>query len=154
LTLHLGAGCILGTMNRVPGLTIGRLAKAAGVGVPTVRYYERRGLLPKPVRRTSGYRDFDREAVQRIRFIRHAQELGFSLKEVQELLGLRMDNSRSCAEVRSHALKKIADIDRRTQSLALMRSVLDRLAQSCPGDASTSDCPILEALAEDHEPDR
>lgn len=130
------------------GLTIGRLAKAAGVGIPTVRFYERRGLLPRPQRRASGYRSFEPDAIQRIRFIRHAQELGFSLKEVEDLLDLRMDPRRSCADVRQQAMKKIADIDAKVAGLARMRKVLDRLIETCPGDAPTTDCPILEALAE------
>lgn len=131
------------------GLTIGRLAKAAGVGIPTVRFYERRGLLPRPQRRASGYRSFEPDAIQRIRFIRHAQDLGFSLKEVEDLLDLRMDPKRSCADVRQQAMKKIADIDAKVAGLARMRKVLDRLIETCPGDAPTTDCPILEALAED-----
>jgi MerR family copper efflux transcriptional regulator len=128
------------------GLTIGRLAQAAGVGIPTVRFYERRGLLPRPQRRASGYRSFDPDVVQRIRFIRHAQELGFSLKEVEDLLDLRMDPRRSCADVRQRAMEKIADIDAKVAGLARMRKVLDRLVETCPGDAPTTDCPILEAL--------
>lgn len=131
------------------GLTIGRLAKAAGVGIPTVRFYERRGLLPRPQRRSSGYRSFEPEAIQLIRFIRHAQELGFSLKEVEDLLDLRMDPKRSCADVRQRAMEKIADIDAKVAGLARMRKVLDRLVETCPGDAPTADCPILEALEDD-----
>lgn len=136
------------------GLTIGRLAKAAGVGIPTVRFYERRGLLPRPQRRASGYRSFEPDAIQRIRFIRHAQALGFSLKEVEDLLDLRMDPRRSCADVRQQAMKKIADIDAKVAGLARMRKVLDRLIETCPGDAPTIDCPILEALAEDDAANR
>lgn len=136
------------------GLTIGRLAKAAGVGIPTVRFYERRGLLPRPQRRASGYRNFEPDAIQRIRFIRHAQDLGFSLKEVEDLLDLRMDPKRSCADVRQQAMKKIADIDAKVAGLARMRKVLDRLIETCPGDAPTTDCPILEALAEDDAANR
>jgi MerR family copper efflux transcriptional regulator len=137
-----------------PGLTIGRLAKAAGVGIPTVRFYERRGLLPRPQRRASGYRSFEPDAVQRIRFIRHAQELGFTLKEVEDLLDLRMDPNRSCADVRQRAMEKIADIDASVAGLASMRKVLDRLIETCPGDAPTTDCPILEALSEDNAANR
>lgn len=136
------------------GLTIGRLAKAAGVGIPTVRFYERRGLLPRPQRRASGYRSFEPEAIQRIRFIRHAQELGFSLKEVEDLLDLRMDPGRSCADVRQRAMEKIADIDAKVTGLARMRTVLDRLVETCPGDAPATDCPILEALVENDAADR
>ena len=127
-------------------LTIGQLAKHAGVGVPTVRFYERKGLIPAPVRRASGYRQYDREAERRIRFIRQAQELGFSLQEVSELLALRMDRAGTCADVRDKASQKIASIDSKLESLRRMRRTLVRLVDSCPGDAPLNDCPILEAL--------
>lgn len=128
------------------GMTIGQLAKHAGVGVPTVRFYERKGLIPVPARRASGYRQYDREAERRIRFIRQAQELGFSLQEVSELLALRMDPVGSCADVRAKASQKISSIDAKLESLKRMRQTLVRLVDSCPGDAPLAQCPILEAL--------
>ena len=88
-------------MTHTTTLTVGQLAKRAGVGVPTIRFYERRGLLPEPERRPSGYRQYVSDSVQRVRFIRHAQELGFSLREVQELLSLSRDPGSSCADVRT-----------------------------------------------------
>src|SRR5215467_5078830 len=97
--------------------TIGELAKSAGVNVETVRYYERRGLLPKPPRGASGYRLFPPEALRRLQFIRRAQELGFSLDEICELLALRMSPKARCAAVKARAEAKIADIESRISTL-------------------------------------
>jgi MerR family mercuric resistance operon transcriptional regulator len=127
-------------------LTIGQLAKEAGVGVETIRFYEREGLLSQPQRRSSGYRQYSPEAVRRVRFIRHAKELGFTLKEIQELLELRVDPHSSCADVRRRASDKIADIEGRIASLERMREALESLARKCRGRGPTSDCPILEEL--------
>lgn len=132
-------------------LTVGQLAKQAGVGVPTIRFYERRGLLPSPARRASGYRQFAPDCVQRVRFIRHAQELGFSLREVQELLSLSMDPHKSCADVRERAAAKVADIEGRLASLKRMRTALTRLMKRCPGDGPTEACPILMTMEPEHE---
>jgi MerR family mercuric resistance operon transcriptional regulator len=130
-------------------LTIGQLAKAAGVGVETVRFYERGGLLPLPARRQSGYRQYSQDAVRRVRFIRRAKDLGFTLKEIGELLDLRVDRRRSCADVRALARAKIADVDTKINDLAHMRAALERLARACRGTGPTIECPILEAL--EHE---
>src|SRR5712692_7713612 len=92
-------------------LTIGRLAKQAGINLETVRYYERRGLLPKPPRTASGYRLFPADAALRLRFIRRAQELGFSLKEIRDLLALRVSPRTTSAEIRKRTEAKIADIE-------------------------------------------
>jgi len=127
-------------------LTIGQLAKQAGVGVETIRFYEREGLLAEPERRRSGYRQYPREVVRRVRFIRHAKELGFTLKEIQELLDLRVDPRSSCADVRTRAASKIADIEERMASLERMKAALERLARRCCGRGPTADCPILEEL--------
>jgi MerR family transcriptional regulator, copper efflux regulator len=127
-------------------LRIGEVARQAAVNVQTVRYYERRGLLKEPERRESGYRDYDPEAVRLLRFIKQAQELGFTLKEVEELLALRADKRRSCAEVRQAAAAKIADVDRKISSLTAIREGLSVLLNSCTKDGSTRECPILEAL--------
>jgi MerR family transcriptional regulator, copper efflux regulator len=126
--------------------TIGRLAKKAGVNIETVRYYERRRLLPKPGRTSSGYRQYTDEGVRRIRFIRHAQELGFSLKEIQGLLNLRIDPKVTCADVEKRTEEKIVDIDRKITTLKRMRQVLIGLKASCKGNVPSSECPILEAL--------
>ncbi len=127
-------------------LTTGRLAREAGVNVETVRYYERRGLLPKVPRKSSGYRLWPPDTVKRIRFIKHAQDLGFSLREIYDLLSLRTDNTRSCSVVKKIADEKIADIDEKIKALRRIRKALLKLSETCPGSGPVSDCPILEAL--------
>lgn len=128
-------------------LTIGQLAKQAGVGVETIRFYEREGLIAEPERRPSSrYRQYPPQAVRRVRFIRHAKELGFTLKEVQELLELRVDPDSTCADVRGRAKAKIEDIEGRIESLHRMKAALDRLARKCRGAGPTTECPILEEL--------
>src|SRR5213596_1649390 len=129
-------------------LTRGELAQQGRVNAETIRYYERRGLLPKPPRTPSGYRTFDREAVRRLRFIKQAQALGFSLKEIRELLSLRVDPRSSCADVRRRAEAKIADIDEKLRALRAMRRALVRLTAACAGRGPVSACPILESLEE------
>src|SRR6266852_6021638 len=124
-------------------MKISELASKAGVGVETVRSYERKGLVRRPQKPRSGFRDYDGEAEKRIRFIRGAQELGFSLGEIEELLALRLDPRRSCSEVRSSAESKISEIDRKLSTLRKMRTVLVDLTLRCPGDGPTSECPIL-----------
>lgn len=126
--------------------TIGQVAKQAGVGVETVRFYEREGLLPEPDRKESGYRQFDENVVDRLRFIRRAKDLGFTLKEVKELLSLRLDPETTCAAVKQRAEAKIADIDEKMRSLRRMKKVLGKLTESCSGHGPVDDCPILEAL--------
>jgi len=133
-----------------PALTTGRLARECGITVDTVRYYEREGLLAPPRRARSGYRLYGVDALVRLRFIRHAKTLGFSLDEIKELLALRVDRTKTCADVRSRARAKIADIGHRIESLERMKAGLDRLAAACTGTGPTSECPILDALdAED-----
>ena len=127
-------------------LTIGQLAKRAGVGVETIRFYEREGLIAEPDRRASGYRQYDADAVLRVRFIRRAKDLGFTLKEVHELLDLRVDPDCGCADVRGQARAKIRDIEQRIASLQAMKAALERLAKKCRGRGPTSECPILEEL--------
>lgn len=126
--------------------TIGQVAKRAGVGVETVRFYEREGLLEEPERRPSGYRQFDATIVDRLRFIRRAKELGFTLKEIKELLSLKLDPSTTCADVKGRAEAKIADIEARITSLGRMKRALVKLAKACSGKKNTSACPILDAL--------
>lgn len=135
-------------------LTVGQLARDCGVGVPTLRFYERRGLLPEPLRRVSGYRAYAPDAARRVRFIRQAQELGFSLSEIGELLALRMDDTASCADVRARAARKITMIETKLRSLARLHDVLTRLMASCPGDGPGEACPILGAMDDDHVADR
>ena len=120
-------------------------AAAAEVNVQTLRYYERRGLLLEPARRGAGYRDYDVDTVRRVRFIKRAQDLGFSLGEVRELLELR-DRRRSSAAVRQVAATKIRDIDERLRRLGLMREALSGLIDACRCGAASHLCPIIEAL--------
>jgi len=122
------------------------LAKRGGVNLETIRYYERRGLLPKPPRTAAGYRTFDAEAVRRLRFIKQAQALGFSLKEVRGLLALRLDPRTSCADVRRRAEAKIADIEAKVRALRAMKRALVRLTAACAGRGPVTACPILESL--------
>jgi len=127
-------------------LTIGHLAKEAGVNLETVRYYERRGLLPRPPRSPSGYRLFPAESRKRLRFIRRAQELGFSLREIRELLSLRLAHSTDGAAVRRRAEAKLADIEAKIKTLESMKGTLRKLTNACAGCRTTSECPILESL--------
>ena len=128
-------------------LTIGQVAKKAGVNVMTVRYYERRGIIPVPPRLSSGYRQYPPETVTRINFIKRAQVLGFSLKEISELLSLRVRDDDSCADIKKRAEKKIAEIKEKIKSLKNMEKVLSKLTAACETRTPTSrECPILEAL--------
>jgi len=131
-------------------LTIGALARRAGVGVETVRFYERRGLVRRPARPRAGYRSYPEEAVGRIRFIRNAQALGFTLQEVKELLALRVTAGTSCAAVRSRAAAKRADVKRRLADLERIGMALDKLIAVCPGRGAVADCTILESLDSNH----
>nr|WP_281721459.1 MerR family DNA-binding protein [Nitrosomonas nitrosa] len=132
-------------------LTTGKLAKASGVKLETVRFYERQGLLPKPARTSAGYRCFSPVAVQRIQFIKRAQVLGFTLTEIKELLALSSAAGVSCGTVRESANAKIKDIEDRIRSLQSMRRALGRLARTCSGEGPISKCPILESLAHPKE---
>lgn len=126
--------------------TIGQLAKKAQVHKETIRYYERRGLLSRPSRRDSGYRQYSEADVTRIRFIKRAQELGFSLKEISELLSLRIDPETACEDVKRRAETKIADIEEKMRTLQRMQQALTQLVVACNKRRSTSECPILEVL--------
>jgi MerR family mercuric resistance operon transcriptional regulator len=130
-------------------LTIGKLAQHGGVNVQTIRYYERRGLIPKPNRSSSGYRLYDEEAVRRLAFVRKAQLLGFSLHEIDELLSLRMRPGITCADIRKRARQKIATVEEKIAELTRIRGALAKLATACRGEGPTSECPILEALDAD-----
>lgn len=134
-------------------MRIGEVAAQAGVNVQTLRYYERRGLLEEPERRPSGYRTYAPEAVRLVRFIKRAQDLGFTLKEVHELLRLRESQPRSRAQVRELAEAKIRDIDEKTRHLRAIRKALTVLTESCACRGSALECPILEAL-DDEGPKR
>ena len=130
-------------------LTISQVASAADVNVETIRYYERRGLVPAPRRTPSGYRQFAEDAVTRLRFIKHAQDLGFSLKEIQELLALRVRHGGACDTVQRKTRQKIELVEQRIRDLQRIKRTLGRLAAACAARRRTDECPILEAL-EDH----
>ncbi len=115
----------------------------------TVRYYERRGLLPRPGRRNRGYRQYPEETLMRLRFIRHAKALGFSLKEIAEMLALRFAPGSSCGDVKGRSEAKLDDIREKIKTLRRMEKVLSRLSASCKGSGPLSECPILEALEGD-----
>jgi Hg(II)-responsive transcriptional regulator len=134
------------------GLTIGQVARNAGVGVETVRFYERQGLIARPDRPDAGYRRYSHEVVRRIRFIRRAKDLGFTLAEIQELLELRADPVITCSDVRERAAAKIQAIDDRMRGLERMRGALQRLVDLCPADGPLTACPILEMLGDDEPP--
>jgi MerR family transcriptional regulator, copper efflux regulator len=124
---------------------IGEAAEQAGVNVQTIRYYERRGLLPRPPRRASGYREFPDDVVRVVRFIKRAQELGFTLDEVEELLRLRRNSARNRPRIRSVAERRVAQIEQKIAELERMKSALKRLVHSCH-EGATLECPIIEAL--------
>ena len=130
-------------------MTIGKLAEAVGVEVSTLRYYERRGILREPPRTESGYRQYDETVVDRIRFVRHAQDLGFTLEEVEELLALRVDNPASCDAVEQATRAKLRSVDAKLRELRRLRSVLGRLVRACEDREETSECPVLAMLEEE-----
>lgn len=129
------------------GLTISRAAESAGVGVETIRFYERRGLIKQPPRpRSGGFRYYDKDVVDRICFIRQAQELGFSLREIKKLLSLRADPAADCGDVRTKAISKRAEVDRKIGQLKHIHAALDELIASCPGGGALRACTIIDAL--------
>jgi MerR family mercuric resistance operon transcriptional regulator len=127
-------------------LTTGRLSHETGVGIETIRFYERIGLLAEPPRRASGYRQYPEEAVRQLRFIKRAQELGFSLNAIKELLALRLDPPSDCEDLRARAEAKITAIEGKIRHLQRMTRALRTLASACPGQGTTAACPIVEAL--------
>ena len=130
-------------------MKIGEVAKAAGIGIDAVRFYEREGLLPKPARRPSGYRDYSPDAVLDLRFIKRAKELGFSLKEISELIAIDRDPDATAGDVKKLAEEKLADLADKIRSLQRMKRALREVAESCPGRGPTRDCPILRSLTAD-----
>lgn len=132
-------------------MTIGELAAAAGVPAATVRYYEQRGLLAPAPRTPAGYRVYDADGVRRLRFIKHAQALGFSLEDVQELLALRVTDPRSCARVEATTESKLRHVRERIREFRRMERVLESLLHSCEAREATDECPVLAALADESD---
>jgi len=129
-------------------LTIGVLAGRVGVGVETIRFYERKGLLRRPPRPATGFRVYPEDSMARLRFIRQAQGLGFTLREIAGLLALRVAPGTDCAAVRTRAVAKLAKVEVHLAELERIRGALAKLVAACPGRGAVTTCTILEALAE------
>lgn len=130
-------------------MKIGSVAEAAGVEVSTVRYYERRGLLAEPPRTDSGYRQYDQSVVHRIRFVRQAQDLGFTLEEIEELLELRVEDPASCGAVEETTRAKLGSVEAKIRELLRLRAVLVGLVRSCEAKEATEECPVLAMLEDE-----
>jgi MerR family mercuric resistance operon transcriptional regulator len=125
---------------------IGKVAKQVGITVEAIRFYEKKGLIEPPRRNESGYRDYPENVVQHVSFIKRAKELGFSLKEIKDLVSLRYTPGTTCSEVKEQTEAKIADIDRKVEDLLRIKRALAELVTVCPGQGSLDHCTILEAL--------
>ncbi|NUO71819.1 MAG: heavy metal-responsive transcriptional regulator [Frateuria sp.] len=139
-------------MQTASPLTIGAVAKRAGVAIDTIRYYEREGLLPEPSRRPSGYRSYGEGTVARLRFIRRAKNLGFTLEEIRGLLALSADRQRGVRAVKQRAQHRLAEIEARIAELERVRAGLAQLIEACPGHGEPERCPILQALGGEERP--
>ncbi|TAM88212.1 MAG: heavy metal-responsive transcriptional regulator, partial [Candidimonas sp.] len=135
--------------QNIPHLTIGAVARRAGVTIDTIRYYERERLLSPPRRRDSGYRDYDEVAIDRLKFIRHAKALGFTLDDIRELLALSADHERGVRGVKERAQVRLQKLNLRIEELQRMRDGLNLLIAACPGRGELATCPILHALTQD-----
>lgn len=131
---------------------IGEVASQADVNKETVRYYEKRGLIPEPDRRRSGYRIFTQRHIDQIKFIKRAQELGFTLNEIKELLELRMDENTTCSEIKSEAQDKYQDVVEKIEDLSRIKQTLVDLIDSCSGSGPKGDCTILDVLEGEEKP--
>ncbi len=152
LILYPGIDCRLPVMaNSERTIRIGEAASRAGVNIQTLRYYERRGLLPRAARDRGGFRVYTGDVVRLIRFIRRAQDLGFTLQEVGELIQLRSQPRRSVARVRAIATAKLASISEKTRRLQAMQRALESLTDACACQDSTLECPIIDALDDAQE---
>lgn len=140
LTRDYGTECIL------PIMKIGQVAKQAGVGVETIRFYERKGLLAQPPRTYGGFREYSKEAVAKIRFIKRAKDLGFSLSEIAELLSLETNPKATCADMKQRAMVKISAIQQRVNDLQTMKRALGQLVASCSGSGPIDNCPIFQCF--------
>ncbi len=127
-------------------LTISQLAKKANVNLETIRYYERRGLIPEPPRNKSGHREYSLEEVKRTEFIKRSQALGFSLEEISELLFLRVEPGTTCGDVKVRVEAKILDVEKRISDLQRIREALMSMSKKCIEEGPVGQCPILEEL--------
>tara|TARA_R110000796_G_scaffold170945_2_gene287866 strand:- start:2108 stop:2782 length:675 start_codon:yes stop_codon:yes gene_type:complete len=130
--------------------TISKAAKAADVSVETIRFYERRGLVSQPMTPVRGYREYDLDTIEQIRFIRHAQEIGFSLSDIQELMELRSDPDSDCSDVRLRAVAKLHDVNIKIERLLRVQDALETLIAACPGEGAVGSCSILKEITK-HE---
>lgn len=128
-------------------LRTAEVARLAGVNIETLRFYERKGILPEPPRRVSGYREYPPETVERVRFVKRSQELGFSLREIQELLSLREITRAKAGRVRRLLEVKLEEIDHKIRDLEAMKQGLTELICACDGRKSIASCPIIESLS-------
>lgn len=127
-------------------MSIGQVARQSGVSVEAIRFYEKKGLLDKPARTLSGYRQYPPGAVRRVRFIRHARDVGFTLSEIAELLDMRQKPGASCSDIKLKAIQKIESVDHKIQDLTRIREALAGMVMKCSGKGDLGDCPILEEL--------
>ena len=127
-------------------LSIGQVAKKLGIGIETIRFYERKGLIEEPPRKESGYRQYDETAVAKLAFIQQAKTLGFSLNEIGDLLSLREKPGTTSREIKHMAEARLRDIENKINMLKRMRQSLKKLVEKCPGEGPLSHCPILEAM--------
>ncbi len=134
-------------------MKIGQIAESAGVGIETVRYYERKKLIEQPQKpRDGGFRSYPGDVANQIRFIRRAQNMGFSLQEIKELMSMRIDPAADCSEVRRRAAIKREQVVEKINQLGKVRDALDAVINSCPGSGSTSACSILDELEKGQTP--
>lgn len=134
-------------MTTFDHMRIGTVARECGISIDTIRYYEREGLLPPPQRRPSGYREYDRHALDRLRFIRRAKDLGFSLEDIRELLSLSVDRQHGVKGVKQRAEHRLELVEQRLAQLQRVREGLNELIANCPGHGTLGQCPILQALS-------
>jgi MerR family mercuric resistance operon transcriptional regulator len=146
LTRYYGPEFIFLKENAMSAITTAIIAEQAGVNIETIRYYERRGLIEKPPRNISGYRQFPEETVERIRFIKNSQRLGFSLREIRDLLSLKVTPKASCADVKRKTDQKILEIEERIYNLQQMKQALQELSSRCLMSTNIKECHILNLL--------
>jgi DNA-binding transcriptional MerR regulator len=145
----LGLTRYLGTRFTVEVVRSSEVASRSGVNVQTLRYYERRGILPEPTRSGSGYRSYDDRAVRIVRFVKGAQHLGFSLKDIDSLLELSVGGPRNCDAARKLATEKIGELEAKITRMSAMRDSLRQLVATCDRSPNKRDCPLLEAIEDD-----
>ena len=134
--------------------TIGKLAKMTKTSIDTIRYYEQIGLLPEAKRRNSGYRLFNDIDIKKVNFIKKAKTLGFSLKEIKELLLLKVDSITRCDEIKKRAQDKLKFVDQKIHELKHIKEALNKLISQCKKKLPTNDCPIIEVLEDDSTLDK